>query len=430
MTPDNVSWIVQIQLEALLWPSPDSPLPLEAPAVICVHKDTLIFSQNGKSGWFAASETQHFFSNGRTVELLTFGNLGGDAVQAGLDPSFDYIGTISIRGLHATSVKGRSLSEISTEAYLRLPDEAQRTLGDVNECTWLGFAVVGSNGVIKQLFGPDSQSVDVRSLAIPPPPPPPSSLQSSTNAPSPAQVPTSFPSTSRKIGTNCFRKSLFLKYAPRLFGRVTRNTDGQMSGGVIHEAKAQCPLHPKIGIVAADNQHATGTGEDQGHAAGKEEPADDDGSASIQSNENKGPEPQSSITPPFPATSMFSYLISTELFTTSEHLLSMPESESSDAELPPVEYPDTPQWRPGLNIIKTSRPSTDAPKTSSSQVPSSSSSDATGLQAVIMTEARSNNSDTEDRPTKKRKRELSTDDHPPSAHPVEPSDKKLRPEVP
>lgn len=100
-------------------------MPPLAPAVICIDKDTLVFCLNGKSGWFAAAESQHVFSNGRIVELLTFTTSGGDAVQAGPDPAFDYIGTISIQGLHATSVKGKSLSEISKEEYQRLPEEVR-----------------------------------------------------------------------------------------------------------------------------------------------------------------------------------------------------------------------------------------------------------------------------------------------------------------
>ncbi|KAG9042415.1 hypothetical protein FS837_010898 [Tulasnella sp. UAMH 9824] len=369
----------------------DSPLSLEAPVVVCVHKETLLFGHNGKSGWFAASETQHFFSNGRTVELLTFGNqVGGDAVQAGPDPAFDYIGTISIHGLYAVSVKGRPLSEILREEYLRLTDEAQRTLGDVKECSWLGFTVVGSKGVI---------TVDARSLAIPLPPASSSSLQSSAKAPSPSQLPTPFLSTSSKIETRGFRKSLFFKYADRLglFGRVMRNS----------EEEPQCPLHTKIGIIAADNQHVTGTGEDQATRRGKRSPADDDGSANLPTNENKGPGTQSSIRPPLPAI----------------------KSESTDAELP-LEYLEVPKWRPGLNIMKTSRPSTDPSKTSSGQGPSSGCSEATSRQAVILAEAHSNNSDNEDPPAKKQERELSTEDQATSADPIELSVKKPRPEVP
>ncbi|KAG8894749.1 hypothetical protein FRC00_008505 [Tulasnella sp. 408] len=288
LTPDNVSWIVQIHLETSIWPSLASPLPFEAPAVLCIHKDTLVFSPNGKSGWFAASETQHFFSNGRTVELLTFGNLGGDAVQAGPDPVFDYIGTISIHGLHATSVKRKSLSEISKEEYQRLPEEAQRTLGDVKECSCIGFAVVGSNPNIKQTFAPESPSVNVRDLAIPLPASSSPPLQSSANAPEPEPEPISLPSTSKNTGAKGFRKRSFSKYAnqswfPFISSRARRNPEAQEAGGAPYKERPQCPLHSKIGMVAFSNQNVSGTGGDQGQAAEAEaeEPANDGGSASI-----------------------------------------------------------------------------------------------------------------------------------------------------
>lgn len=91
-----------------------------------------MFSNTGKSGWFVVPENQHVFSHGRTVELVAFGNAEGDAVETDSDPGFDYIGTISVRGLHETPLKGKFLSEVLPEEYLRFSDEVRgRVLEDL-----------------------------------------------------------------------------------------------------------------------------------------------------------------------------------------------------------------------------------------------------------------------------------------------------------
>ncbi|KIO28522.1 hypothetical protein M407DRAFT_180258 [Tulasnella calospora MUT 4182] len=150
-----------------------------------------------------------------------------------------------------------------------------------------------------------------------------------------------------------------------------RSSEGQRSDVPIHEERPQCPLHAKIGIVVVSNPHVTGTGEDQGQVAREEEPTNDGDSTHTPSTEHNPTRAQTLITASSsPATN----------------------SESTVSELPALEYTELPRWKPGLNIITPSQPSTSISKVASAQVHTSSYSETIGCRAVIPAESHSNDS--------------------------------------
>ncbi|KAG9042414.1 hypothetical protein FS837_010897 [Tulasnella sp. UAMH 9824] len=420
LTPDNVSWILQIHLETTMWSTLPSPFPVEAPAVLSIHKDTLIFSHTGKSGWFVVPESQHVFSNGRIVELVAFGNADGDAVEATSDPGYDYIGTISTRGLHDSPLKGKSLSEVLPEEYLGFPDEAQRTLGDVKECFWLGFAVVELNPAIKHTFGSESTPTDIRCLATPSPVPSALSLEQPPNIPPLVQPPASFPSTSTEKKPRGLRAKFSLRPIYLLSLPDTRSQMGRWIGlagsSGTTNTKPQCPFHPQTGIAIAETQQVVDAGDAQAQAAKDEEPTTVGRSTVTSSNEAKHTDDDMSDTVSlFPLASPLSPFTGTSPPPKFSRT-SRPESTSStlSGPHPPdfTEYaiPST-EWKlkPGLNIFPTSRQSTRLPPAAgvtSPRVTSSQTSEATSGRADLSPKSHSNTSDT---PINERKRKRSTE---------------------
>lgn len=419
LTPDNVSWIVQIHLETAIWSTLPSPIPVEAPAVLCIHKDTLVFSNTGKSGWFVVPENQHVFSHGRTVELVAFGNAEGDAVETDSDPGFDYIGTISVRGLHETPLKGKFLSEVLPEEYLRFSDEVQRTLGDVKECAWLGFAVVGSNPVIKHTFGPDSTPTDIRSLTNTSPAASSLSPKEQPTTSPPVQPSSLLPSTSTGNRTRGLRakfslRPLYVLSVPDVRSRMMRWLEPKGTRVAVH--RPPCPLHPKAGIPSTEAQQVNDTGDVQAQAASDGEPTTAGSSAVTSSNKNEhtddymsntiSPLPVASPLSPFTGASSSTQVSKTSnIESTRSNVAGPPPPDSTKDETPPTEW----KLKPGLNIFSTSRPSTHLPVVatiSSPRVTSSHTSETTGGGADISPEIHSNTSDT---PVNEKKRKRLTE---------------------